>query len=107
MLISAAFLGIVAWNHVPRLQVAAWLAGLCVILVTRFVYCRRVERLKEYAAVRRALRTLFVLSIANGTTTGMAVVLFFHHLPADLQAIFSMVIVCWAAGAVSANVPSG
>lgn len=103
VLISAAFLAVVVWRHVPGALIIAWVVGLGVILFARWIYCRRAEHISDYAATRAALRTLLMLSIANGAITGMAVVLFFHRLPPDLQSIFSMVMVCWAAGAVSAN----
>jgi signal transduction histidine kinase/ActR/RegA family two-component response regulator len=103
VLISAAFLAIVVWRHVPGALITAWVVGLGVILLARWIYCGRAEHISDYAATRAALRTLLMLSIANGVITGMAVVFFFHRLPPDLQSIFSMVMVCWAAGAVSAN----
>ena len=103
VLVSAAFLAVIVWRHVPGLAVGAWVAGLGVILTTRWIYLRRATRIAASAGTRTALRTIFLLSLANGIVTGMAVLLFFERLPLDLKAIFTMVMVCWSAGAPSAN----
>ena len=103
VLVSAAFLALIVWRHVPVAAIAAWVAGLGVILTTRWVYCGRAARIARVEGAPAALRTILLLSIANGVVTGMAVVLFFPRLPLDLKAIFTMVMVCWSAGASSAN----
>lgn len=105
VLLAAALVAVTVAGFVPWPHIAAWIAGICAMLLARWFYSRRARNVQ--ANIARTLRVMIGLSLVNGLVTGLAAVLFLSRLPPERQAILTMIMVCWSAGAVSANAAYG
>jgi signal transduction histidine kinase len=104
VLAIATVITYLTWDHAPRWLAFAWSAVTVAAVVARMYLCRAV--LKEGLAAaqpERWSRLLTVFAGANGVVSGAAAPLFLPVLPPIEQALVTMLMGCWGAGAVAAN----
>ncbi len=102
VLIAAGFVAATVHGFVPWPHIAAWIVGVLGALLGRWAYARYASS-RPVAEVGRSLAVMALLSAVNGFVTGLASMIFMPALPYERQAILTMVMVGWAAGAVAAN----
>jgi signal transduction histidine kinase/CheY-like chemotaxis protein len=102
VLLAAGFVAATVSGFVPWAQIAAWLGAVCLVLAARWSYSY-IARRDPAIKVTRALRTMTTLSAVNGLVTGVGPLVFIGMLPYERQAILTMIVVGWSAGAVAAN----
>jgi signal transduction histidine kinase/CheY-like chemotaxis protein len=100
---AACFVGFIVWDSAPAPLVLGWIAALVAILLARRWFSRSYKKLN--LDVETALRVMVVLSACNGIVQGGGVALFFGGLSLEKKALITMIMVCLAAGAVSASAP--
>jgi len=100
--LAAGFVAIAIAGHVSWLHAGVWVATVGAALLARR-YCARTETAAPQIDARRGLRRMATLSLLNGIIAGSAAPLFMPALPLERQAIVTMILVCWSAGAVSVN----
>jgi signal transduction histidine kinase/CheY-like chemotaxis protein len=104
ILLLCVYIAYLCWEYVALPAVFGW-AGLTLgILIVRsgmIVALRRGEQIARDPDVW-ALR-LTVLAALSGIVSGSAAPLFFNALPADRQALLTMVMCCWGAGALASS----
>jgi two-component system, sensor histidine kinase len=104
VLFVAVVIGYVAWDYVAHSLVLVW--GLLSVgtLLARMHFCRVL--LKDGGASRNPdgwSRLLVGMAAINGVISGAASPLMLPSLPHVEQALLTMVMGCWGAGAVAAN----
>jgi signal transduction histidine kinase/CheY-like chemotaxis protein len=102
VLVAASFVAATVAGFVPWPRIAMWIAALCAVLLARWLFSRHAQRAAQPNVVR-ALHGMTGLSAVNGLVTGSGALLFLPALPPERQALLTMILVCWSAGAVSAN----
>jgi signal transduction histidine kinase/CheY-like chemotaxis protein len=102
ILLVAALVGFIAWDSAPRALIVGWVAALVFIPLVRWRYSSRALE-RTNLDLKAGLRTMTVLSFANGVVQGAGIALFFPGLGLEQKAIVTMIMVCLSAGAVSAN----
>jgi len=104
VLAVAAVVVYLTWDHSPRWLALAWATVTVAAVAGRMLLCRAV--LKEGLAAaqpERWSRLLTVFAGVNGVLSGAAAPLFLPVLPPTEQALVTMMMGCWGAGAVAAN----
>lgn len=98
----ATFVVYLLWEHQPRSWLVAWAIAVCGLLVARAFVCAKLIRFNDRIAhVERWLLVLTLFSFANGVAGGSAGWFFFAGAPLSEQALLTMVLICWCAGAVA------
>jgi signal transduction histidine kinase len=104
VVVTATVIAYLAWDHAPRALAVAWAVITVGAVAARMRLCRAV--LKEGRAAAQPERWSLVLTAvagANGVISGAAAPLFLPVLPPTEQALLTMLMGCWGAGAVAAN----
>jgi signal transduction histidine kinase len=94
------FAAFAVWQFVPASKVIAWAAILLIFPVARGIYSARVLR-ELPADASGGLRFHMLSTFTGGIVVGAAAPLFFDALSDDRRALLTMILVCWAAAAVS------
>jgi len=92
------------WDYAPRWLSFGWSAVTVAGVVARMYLCRAILG-RRLAATQpeRWSRLLTIFAGANGLVSGAAAPLFLPVLPPTEQALVTMLVGCWGAGAVAAN----
>jgi len=104
VLATVAFIAYLGWQHAPHALLGSWVALMVAGVVVRVRLCRAV--LQEGRAARQPERWSRALTMASGlmgVLTGAAAPLFLPGLPPTEQALLTMLLGCWGAGAVAGN----
>ncbi len=100
----ALVVGYLAWDHVSHAVIVLWGFFSVGSLIARMQFCRAV--LNDGRAARdpdRWARLLTAVAGINGLISGGAAPLMLPSMPYVEQALLTMVMGCWGAGAVAAN----
>ena len=101
VVIAVFFVAIVVWQSAPPWKVLGWATVLLLFPLVRGLYSARV--LKDLPAdADSGLRFHTTSTFLGGIVVGMAAPLFFEALADERRAFLTMILVCWAAAAVSA-----
>jgi signal transduction histidine kinase len=104
ILVLCAYIGYLAWGYVAPPIVVAWAALTVGVLVARSIVILALRRGEQVARNPEAwARRLSGLAAVSGVVSGSAALLFFPALPADRQALLTMVMCCWGAGALASS----
>ncbi|VWX61330.1 Signal transduction histidine kinase [Burkholderiales bacterium 8X] len=101
ILLTAATVFAIAWRDVPWTWLAVWFAGVIVIREWRAAALLRLERDRSRPIAERLRLTVvwnFFLGMANGSAA-----IFMLWLDPTLDAVLTMILVSWGAGAVSTS----
>jgi signal transduction histidine kinase/CheY-like chemotaxis protein len=100
VIIAVLFVAFVVWEFVPGWKVIAWAAVLLAFPIGRGVYSAYTLR-RLPADASAGLRVHLASMLTGGIVVGLSAPLFFEALPEERRAILTMILVCWAAAAVS------
>jgi signal transduction histidine kinase len=104
VLATATVIAYLAWDHAPRALLVAWAVATVAAVAARMRLCQVVLKEGRAAAQpERWSRMLTAIAGANGLISGAAAPLFLPMLPPTEQALLTMLMGCWGAGAVAAN----
>ena len=104
VVIICAYVGYLTWEHAPHAKFYAWTALTLGVLVARAVLIARLLRNGAFErAPQRWAGVVSALAFASGLICGAAALLFFDALPRENQALLTMVMCCWGAGALAAS----
>ena len=101
VIIAVLFVAIAVWEYVPTANVVAWAVVLMIFPIVRGLYSARVLH-NPPADAAAGLRFHAISTFTGGIVVGLAAPLFFEPLTDERRAILTMILVCWAAAAVSA-----
>jgi signal transduction histidine kinase/CheY-like chemotaxis protein len=100
VMIAVAFVATLVWPFVPAGRVVAWATVMLAFPIVRWVYSSRALRRPPQNAAA-GLRFHMLSTCAGGAVVGMAALLFFESLADERRAVLTMILICWAAAAVS------
>lgn len=102
VIVICAYLVFLAWDHYRHDLLVVWALLTCGASILRMPVCARILQ-KPLARDELPfwIRLMLGFSILNGVLAGMGSLLFFSALPAEKQAILTMVLCCWSAGAIA------
>jgi signal transduction histidine kinase len=104
ILVLCAYIGYLAWGYVAPPLVVGWAALTVGVLIVRSILVLALRRGEQLARNPEAwARRLSGLAAVSGVVSGSAALLFFAALPADRQALLTMVMCCWGAGALASS----
>ena len=102
--VIAAFVVSLLWEFHSPAQLIAWAAVVCGLLIDRAAMCHVFLRHGEPVGnTQRWVHAFTLFSFANGVAGGSAGWLFFAGTPLSEQALLTMVLICWCAGAVATS----
>lgn len=99
--LTAAVVVAIVWQAVPAFWSLAWLAGVIVCRELRAVALQRLQADRSVPIARR-LRRLVWWNVALGSANGSAA-FFMPWLDTTYDAVLTMILVSWGAGAVSTS----
>jgi signal transduction histidine kinase len=106
ILILCLYVGYLVWNYVPAATFFAWAALTLGALIARSLLVIRLQRTDQLRREPRLwMRRLTLWAVFSGIVSGSAAPLFFDALPAERQALLTMVMCCWVAGAIASSGP--
>lgn len=98
------YLGYLAWNHVSHVAYAAWALTSLGIITLRPILAWKVVRNGSLATNPEKWERIFVaITFVSGVVSGAGMPLFQPGLSGHDQALFTMVMCCWAAGAIATS----
>jgi signal transduction histidine kinase len=98
------YLGYLAWNYVDHASYLVWSLASLGIVTFRPLLAHWVVRNGQLAASPEQWERRFVaITFLSGAVSGSGMILFQPALPGHDQALFTMVMCCWAAGAVATS----
>lgn len=98
------YLGYLAWNHASHVVYVAWALTSLGIITLRPILAWKVVRNGSLAAnPERWERIFVVVTFVSGVVSGAGMLLFQPGLSGHDQALFTMVMCCWAAGAIATS----
>lgn len=106
LLALTAYLSYLVWDFASPVAVLGWALLTVLAGLVRSELCKRVLRGRlAVAHPGRWASGLAAFAVANGAISGASALLFFGSLPIERQAVLTMLICCWGAGAIAANGP--
>ena len=104
ILLLCVYIAYLCWSYVPLPAVLGWAALTVGILIVRSVMIIVLRRGPQLARdPERWARRFTALAALSGLVSGSAALLFFGALPADRQALLTMVMCCWGAGGLASS----
>jgi signal transduction histidine kinase/ActR/RegA family two-component response regulator len=104
ILVLCAYVAYLSWGYVALPVVIGWAALTVGVLIARSIL---IVALRRRGGVERDpeawARRFTALAALSGVVSGSAALLFFEALPADRQALLTMVMCCWGAGALASS----
>jgi two-component system, sensor histidine kinase len=104
ILLLCVYIAYLSWDYVALPVVLGWAALTIGILMVRSVMIIALRRGPQLARDPELWARRFTgLAALSGIVSGSAALLFFDALPADRQALLTMVMCCWGAGALASS----
>ncbi len=104
ILVLCAYVAYLSWGYVALPTVIGWAVLTVGVLVARSILILALRRGAALARHPEAWERRFTaLAAVSGVVSGSAALLFFEALPADRQALLTMVMCCWGAGALASS----
>jgi signal transduction histidine kinase len=104
VLATVAVIAYLGWPHAPHALLIGWAVATVAVVAARVHLCRAVlQEGRAAAQPERWSRLLTVAAGLNGAFAGAAAPLFLPALPPTEQALLTMLMGCWGAGAVAGN----
>ena len=104
ILLLCVYVAYLGWGYVDMATVLGWSVCTVGILMARSVLIIRLRGSEQLSRQPEVwARRLTVLAALSGVVSGSAAPLFFPALPADRQALLTMVMCCWVAGGMASS----
>ena len=104
ILVLCAYIAYLSWGYVALPIVVGWAVLTVGVLVVRSILIVALRRGVDLARQPEMwARRFTALAALSGVVSGSAALLFFDGLPTDRQALLTMVMCCWGAGALASS----
>ena len=101
VILLCAFIVYLMWQHQPHELLLGWTALTALLLIARAAFSRRLlQQTPQRMRTRQATAYMCAFTFAIGLVGGSAGLLFFAGAPLAEQALLTMVLCCWCAGAI-------